>query len=140
MIETEKFYLFDVGVSNYLARRVPKIGTPEFGHSFEHYILMELKAYQAYRNPELDIRYWRTTTGFEVDFILDDMAVAVEIKGSAKVHSAHTRSLMALLEEHKVKRVMVVCLEQEPRKLSHSIEVLPWQMFLEMLWSGEFGV
>ncbi len=140
LIETEKFYLFDVGVSNYLARRVPKIGTPEFGHSFEHYILMELKAYQAYRNPELDIRYWRTTTGFEVDFILDDMAVAVEIKGSAKVHSAHTRSLMALLEEHKVKRVMVVCLEQEPRKLSHSIEVLPWQMFLEMLWSGEFGV
>ena len=29
----------------------------EFGNSFEHYILMELKAYQAYRNPELDIRY-----------------------------------------------------------------------------------
>ncbi len=35
-------------------------------------ILIEFKAYQAYRNPELDIRYWRTSTGFEVDFILDD--------------------------------------------------------------------
>ncbi len=79
LIETEKFYLFDIGLTNYLARRTPKIGTPEFGHSFEHYILMELKAYQAYRNPELDIRYWRTSTGFEVDFILGDMNVAIEI-------------------------------------------------------------
>ncbi|MCK5488207.1 MAG: ATP-binding protein, partial [Desulfobacterales bacterium] len=96
LIETEKFYLFDVGVTNYLARRAPKIGTPEFGNSFEQYILMELKAYQAYRNPELDIRYWRTSTGFEVDFVLDDMNVAIEVKGSQRVHSAHTRGLRAL--------------------------------------------
>jgi predicted AAA+ superfamily ATPase len=60
LIETEKFYLFDVGVTNYLARRTPRIGTPEFGNSFENYILMELKAYQAYRNPELDIRLFDT--------------------------------------------------------------------------------
>ncbi len=80
LIETEKFYLFDVGLANYLARRTPKVGTPELGHSFEHYILMELKAYQAYRNPELDIRYWRTSTGFSVDFILGDMYVAIEVK------------------------------------------------------------
>jgi len=86
LIETEKFYLFDVGVANYLARRTPRIGTPEFGHSFEQYIIMELKAYQAYRNPELEIRYWRTSTGFEVDFILGDMDVAIEVK----VHRGYT--------------------------------------------------
>ena len=68
LFETEKFYLFDVEVTNYLLRRTPRIGTPEFGKSFEHYILMELKVYQAYRNPELDIRYWRTSSGYEVDF------------------------------------------------------------------------
>lgn len=140
LIETEKFYLFDVGVSNYLARRTPRAGTNEFGIAFEHYILMELKAYQAYRNPEMEIRYWRTTTGFEVDFILDDMAVAVEVKGSARIHSTHTRAISALLEEHKVKRAIIVCLEQEPRKLKDSIEILPWQMFLEMLWGNQLGI
>jgi predicted AAA+ superfamily ATPase len=31
MIETEKFYLVDVGVANYLGRRTPREGTPEFG-------------------------------------------------------------------------------------------------------------
>ena len=140
LIETEKFYLFDVGVANYLARRISKIGTPEFGNSFEHYVLMELKAYQAYRNPELDIRYWRTSTGFEVDFILGDMDVAIEVKGSYRVHSAHAKSLRALLEEHTVKRAIIVSLEKQPRKPDPSIEVLPWQIFLEALWSGELGV
>ena len=47
LIETEKFYLFDVGVANYLARRRPLRGGAEFGKSFEHYILMELRAYQS---------------------------------------------------------------------------------------------
>jgi uncharacterized protein len=137
LIETEKFYLFDVGLTNYLARRSPKSGTPEFGHSLENYILMELKAYQAYRNPELDIRYWRTSTGFEVDFILGNMQVAVETKGSSKVHSAHMRGLKALLEEHQVQKAIIVALEKQPRMLENKVEVLPWQYFLEMLWTGE---
>ena len=140
LIETEKFYLFDIGVTNYLSRRAPRIGTPEFGKSFEHYILMELKAYQAYRNPELDIRYWRTSSGFEVDFILGDMKLAIEVKASQKIHSGHTRSLKALQEEYSIGRVIIVSLEKHPRRLDSSIEVLPWQTFLEILWSGGFGV
>jgi predicted AAA+ superfamily ATPase len=140
LIETEKFYLFDVGLTNYLARRSPKIGTPEFGHSFENYILMELKAYQAYRNPELDIRYWRTSTGFEVDFILGDLNVAIEAKGSSRVHSAHTRGLRALLEEHQVGKAIIVALEKHPRMLESGVEILPWQNFLKRLWAGELGV
>jgi predicted AAA+ superfamily ATPase len=137
LIETEKFYLFDIGLTNYLARRTPQIGTPEFGHSFEQYILMELQAYQAYRNPELDIRYWRTSTGFEVDFILGDMNVAIEVKGSQRVHIGHTRGLKALLEEHRVKKAILVSLDKQPRKVDPNIDVLPWQVFLETLWSGE---
>jgi uncharacterized protein len=78
MITTEKFYLFDVGVANYLARRQPKIGSQEFGKAFEHYILMELKAYQSYRNPDMPVTFWRTSTGREVDFILGDKELAYD--------------------------------------------------------------
>jgi predicted AAA+ superfamily ATPase len=140
LIETEKFYLFDVGVSNYLARRTPRIGTPEFGKSFEHFVLMELKAYQAYKDPELEIRYWRTSTGLEVDFILDDMKVAIETKGSRRVHEGDLKGLKALLDERGIRRAVIVCLEDEPRKISGSIEVLPWKRFLEALWSGDLGI
>lgn len=139
LIATEKFYLFDVGVANYLARRQPRIGTPEFGKAFEHYILMELKTYQAYRNPDWPITFWRTSTGREVDFILGDKELAIEIKGAARVHDGDLGGLRALLEDGPVKKTCIVCLEKQPRLLANGIEVLPWQQFIERLWQGEFG-
>ena len=101
---------------------------------------MELKAYQAYRNPELDIHFWRTSTGFEVDFILGDMDVAIEVKGSQKIHSSHTKGMRALMEEHSIRRALIISMEKQPRKLDNSIEVLPWNNFLEMLWAGEYSL
>ena len=136
MILTEKFYLFDVGVANYLARRQPRIGSAEFGKAFEHYLLMELRAYQAYRQPEAAISFWRTSTGQEVDFIMGDMELAVEVKGSARVHAGDVTALLALLEDRRVKHCVIVCLEEEPRRIHRQIEVLPWRLFLERLWSG----
>ena len=140
MIETEKFYLFDIGVANYLSRRTAREGTPEFGKAFEHYILMELKAYQAYRNPELDIRYWRTSTGTEVDFILGEMDVGLEIKGARRVHEGDLKGLTALLTDHKVKHPLLISLEREPRKIGAKIRALPWEVFLRELWAGALGV
>lgn len=137
LIETEKFYLFDMGVSNYLSRRTPKMGTYEFGKSFEHYILMELIAYRAYKNPELDITYWRTSTGLEVDFILNDMAVAIEIKASKRVHETDATALKALQKEHHIKYSAIVSFESEPKIIANNIHCLPWRHFLEKLWAGE---
>jgi len=101
---------------------------------------MELKAYQAYRNPELDIRYWRTSTGYEVDFILGDMNVAIEVKGTPRVNSSHLRAMRALMEEHAVEHAVIVSLDKEPRSLDSGIQVLPWQVFLGELWSGQYGL
>lgn len=138
MILTEKFYLFDVGVTHYLARSQPRIGSPEFGKAFEHYILMELKAYQAYRDPDLPITFWRTSTGQEVDFILGEKDLAIEIKGSRRVHEGDLTSLKALLEDGPVKKCVVVALEAEPRQIEKKIEVLPWRTFVEKLWEGAY--
>jgi predicted AAA+ superfamily ATPase len=137
LIESEKFYLFDVGLANYLARQTPKIGSREFGKSFEHYIFMELKAYQAYRNPELLLHYWRTSSGVEVDFILGNMECAIEVKTSNRIDHHATKALRCLQEDCNVKRCIVVSFESEPKKLTGNIECLPWKIFLEMLWAGE---
>ena len=137
MILTDKFYLFDVGVANYLARRRPIIGSAEFGHSFEHWILMELMNYRRYRAPDLEIRFWRTSTGQEVDFILGEMEAAVEVKGGARVHDGDLGGLRALRTSHRVKHAVIVCLETARRVVEPGIEILPWQAFLERLWGGE---
>ena len=94
------------------------------------WILMELCAYRAYKNPELDISFWRTSTGFECDFILGNMNVAVEVKGAARVHRGHTRGLKALIQEHKGARPVIVSLEKEPRTIENTIEAMPWELFL----------
>ncbi len=140
LIETEKFYLFDVGVANYLARRTPRVGATEFGKAFEHYILMELLAYRAYAQPELDIRFWRTSSGKEVDFVLDDMALAIETKGAQRIHPGDLQGLTALKEEQRVHRAVLVSLEAEKRTIVPGIEALPWRQFLEALWAGDLGV
>ena len=98
---------------------------------------MELKAYQAYRQPEMDLAFWRTAAGHEVDFILGNLEVAVEVKGSGRVHEGDISGLRALREEHRSKRAIVVSTERQPRTVSPGIEVLPWETFLERLWGDD---
>jgi len=129
-----------VGVSNYLARRTPRLGTPEFGKSFEQYILMELLAYQSYRAPEMEIRYWRTSTGREVDFVLKQREVAIEVTAARMVPEVGLRSLTAFREDGPVRRRVVVCLEHQRRVLEDRygrISICPWREFLQELWAGE---
>jgi uncharacterized protein len=142
LILTPKFYLFDVGIANFLARRQPKPGTPEFGKSVEHLVLMELLAYRAYRSPDLEIRYWRTSTGQEVDFLLNDREVGIEVKSSTRVPDVAIRSLTSLAEDGPVRRRIVVCLERQPREISDRhgrIRILPMHAFLEELWSAKIA-
>jgi len=137
MIRTEKFYLFDVGLANHLARRRPRVGSSEFGKGFEHWVLMEIMNFRRYRAPDLDVRFWRTSTGHEVDFVLGAMDAAIEVKGAARVHDGDLRGLRALRESHTVKRAIVVSLEREARTVDPRIEILPWRVFLERLWAGD---
>ncbi len=139
LIVTDKFYFFDVGVANYLSRRKPASGTPEFGKSFEHFMLLEIMNYRRYKNPELQVHYWRTAGGQEVDIVLNDLETAIEVKGSARVNPSELTGLRALAEDNPVKHKLVVCLETEPRRLEDGTEILPWQQFLTRLYQGEFG-
>lgn len=138
LVETEKFYLFDIGLSNFLIKRKPFPGSPEFGKSFEHYILMELLAYKAYKQPELDISFWRTLQKQEVDFILNDKAVALEIKTN-KVHSADLKHMTILSEDGPIKNRIVVSFDKEKRIVSDQhgkITITPWREFLIELWDN----
>ncbi len=136
---TPKFYFFDVGVAGYLARRghVAR-GSELFGKSLEGWIHHELRAYQAYRNPDLELSYWRTSTQLEVDFIVGKMDCAIEVKGTDRIRSDHLRGLKEVAKDYpQVRRRMVVCCESRPRITEDNIEILPWRHFLQELASGK---
>ncbi len=95
----------------------------------------ELLAYRSYRETDFPIRYWRTKSGLEVDFVLGPAGdVAVEVKG-ARVRREDLRGIRAFVEEHQPAHAVVVCGEAAARRLG-PVEVLPWKVFLERLWDG----
>lgn len=68
--QTPKFYLADVGMTNYLVEReIKSLKGSAAGDAFEHFILMELKAYQGLYDKRFAIYYWRTKNGFEPKFV-----------------------------------------------------------------------
>ncbi len=139
ILSTPKFYLFDVGVANYLAQQfVNELKGSFAGKSFEHFILMELMAYIGLKRKKIDISYWRTKTGLEVDFVIGDAAVAIEVKISHQVHKEDLKGLVAFCEEHPLTKAIVVSQDEKPRLLeikpNLKISILPWKIFLNQLW------
>ena len=66
-----KFYLFDVGVAGHVTgRRIEREHGAGFGRALEHLVLMELLAYRSYREYDFPVRFWRTRSGLECDFVL----------------------------------------------------------------------
>jgi predicted AAA+ superfamily ATPase len=135
--KASKYYLFDVGVANYLRKEyIREEKGIAFGRAFEHFLFMEMLAYRSYNDKNFDINFWRTKTGIEVDMILARGEVAIEIKGTQRLDKKDLSGLLAFQEEHSPKRGIVVCNEKEKR-LSGKIEIIPWRIFLNELWEGK---
>jgi predicted AAA+ superfamily ATPase len=135
-LASSKYYFFDVGVVATLQGREFRPGTPEFGEAFETYLMHELVSYSDYVSGE-PLSYWRSTSGFEVDFILGDHT-AIEVKAKANPSTYDLKPLRALAEEKKLKRYLCVGLEPRRRNLEN-LTILPLREFLESLWSREYS-
>ncbi len=131
-----KYYFFDVGVVATLQGRQFRPGTPEFGEAFETYLMHELVSYSDYISGE-PLSYWRSTSGFEVDFILGDHT-AVEVKAKKNISANDLKSLRAFAEEKRLKRYLCVSLEPRKRNLEN-MAILPYRDFLEALWGREYS-
>ena len=84
------------------------------------------------------ISYWRLTSGIEVDFIINNMEVAIEAKASRRISANHLKGLRQLRKDHpEVQKLVVVCCEEKPRRTEDGIEILPAQSFVGLLWKNE---
>jgi predicted AAA+ superfamily ATPase len=130
VIVAPKFYVFDVGVVNHLARRGRLEPRGElFGKAFENWVFHELRAASAYRETPVELSYWRLASGIEVDFIVGRMEVAIEAKATARVTADHLRGLLHLHDGHPGARRVLVCLESKRRVTDDGIEILPASSF-----------
>jgi predicted AAA+ superfamily ATPase len=139
VIGAPKFYFADVGVVNRLARRGELLpGSELYGKAFENWVFHELVGCDAYSEADAKLAYWRLASGIEVDFVVNDMQLAVEAKASARITSDHLKGLRHLARDHpRVGRRVVVCLEPKARRTDDGIEILPAATFVRRLWRGE---
>ncbi len=138
LVTSPKFYFFDLSPVIHLSRRGEVVpGSELFGRAFEHFMWMEIVAHSSYSELFYPITYWRTSSGFEVDFVLGDNEISIEVKSTDSANTTHLKGLRRFREEYPVRRSILVSLDPKPRKTEDQIEILPWQMFLEQLWSGK---
>lgn len=139
-VSTPKFYYFDVGVCNFLTgRELLSKGTPEYGKALEHFIFTELKAYNDYTESNLEIFYWRSTSQFEVDFIIrfkSKKLIGIEVKGTDHIDKDDLKGLKAFEDDFKLHKKIVVCNEKYKRVIGEQFEVYPVGIFCDELWSG----
>lgn len=139
VIAAPKFFFADIGVVNQLAKRGElRPGSELYGKAFENWVFHELSAHNAYAEAFARLSYWRLASGIEVDFIVNDMQVAIEAKASAKVSADYLKGLRALGQDHpRVKQRLIVCLEPKSRRTEDGILIVPAIEFCRLLKSGD---
>ena len=136
-ISTGKFYFFDPGITHTLAgTQTLDRNSNLYGKSFEQFIGMEIRAYLSYKRRKLQFSYWRSTHGYEVDFLVG-RETAVEVKASQKISQRDFKGLKALEEEKIFKNYILV--SQDPiNTRDDNFQAIYWKKFLDDLWANKF--
>ncbi len=102
-----KIYFIDLGLRNHLISSFQGFATrPDAGAMVENNVLSQLQR----KSDEIAIRYWRTQTKAEVDFILDSPrgAIPIEVKYSSLRSPEISRSFRSFISEHRPSRALVL--------------------------------
>jgi len=134
LIKSPKFYFVDPALAIYLSgyHTLALLKTArELGGFFESLILLHLNIHSDLLIPAGRIYYWRTTTGNEVDFVVEQgrNLIAVEVKLSHAPGYDDTRNLQAFLKEFPETRAgIVVHSGTQTKFLADNIIALPWTL------------
>lgn len=106
LVKTPKVYLTDTGMASYL-RGVDDWSTLEHqgqvGPLVETWVANEMLKLIPISDHRLQLYFWRTQTGQEVDFLLErgDKLVAIEVKWGQRIDEAHIANLKRCAEDLK---------------------------------------
>jgi predicted AAA+ superfamily ATPase len=134
-----KFYFFDCGVVRALQKKlsVPLIEeSEEYGRAFEHFMIAEIIRLNDYLRLDLDISFYRTGSGSEVDCILTLPSGdfwAIEIKATKSPSSSQCAGLRSFRESFPKATCLLACRTPQPLQLG-PFTAHPWQEVLQMIY------
>jgi predicted AAA+ superfamily ATPase len=135
LVAGNKFFFFDCGVFRAL-RPVGPLDLPEevAGAALETLVFQELRALNDYYGLNLDIRYWRTSNGTEVDFVLygERTFAAIEVKRARRLKGSDFSGLKLFKKDYPQAKAFLVG-GVDRREYVDDIEVWPITEFLKNL-------
>ena len=132
LIKAPKVFFLDPGLAAYLAghHTAASLRTSrEAGGIFESLVFLHLRVLSHLCTPHLRLSYWRTTTGREVDFIIEQgrILVAVEVKLTTAPRYADAENLRLFLEEYpETVAALLVHAGHEVKQIGEKIIAVPW--------------
>ena len=122
-----KFFLFDVGVYRAIRPAGP-LDSPEQidGPALETLVFQELRGTIAYRSLKLDLFFWRTASGTEVDFVAygRDGLFAIEVKRSRTIRRADLHGLTQFVSDYPMAKC-VLLFGGDRREYRDGVQLLP---------------
>ncbi|HET7291877.1 MAG TPA: DUF4143 domain-containing protein [Vicinamibacteria bacterium] len=132
LLKTPRFFFFDVGVRNALAR-LPldeRMLATEGGGLFEQWVACELRTRAAYLGSGYRLSFWRTVDGAEVDFVLETPkeTIPIEAKYTTNPRPADARGLESFLSRYgnRARRGLLVCRAPRAQQLTPRVRAVPW--------------
>ena len=131
----EEIYLFDAGVFRSLRPKGPLDRPEEIdGQALEGLVAQHHRAWAAYSRQDVDLFYWRTRAGTEVDFVVygESGLQAFEVKNHRKVHSTDLRALRVFREDYPEAETVVLHRGSERLRID-GVWCLPVEEFLRQM-------
>jgi predicted AAA+ superfamily ATPase len=102
-----KIYFLDLGIRNIMLKNLLEYEKREdTGELAENFVFLELERLGK------EVKYWRTKSGGEVDFIIEEKDGIIPIEVKLRSSKALGKSFYSFIETHKTKRALVVTLDE----------------------------
>lgn len=129
LVKSPKLYWSDAG----LARHLGGAAEPAGAH-LECLVLGDLLVWREGRIPRPELLYWRTTTGLEVDLVIEhgERLLPIEVKATPRPGSADVRGIAAFRDEYPERFAGGLLLHggEDVQWLSDRVLAAPWHRVL----------
>ena len=130
LTKAPRYLFFDLGVSRIAAKDGNKLALRSLGKVFENFIGIQLLLSCHTLNSEIQLYFYRTITGIEVDYVLsyNKIYIPIEVKFKEQISDKDLKHLKTFLDEHdNAPHAYIICTTPAPYKIRDNITVLPWQ-------------
>lgn len=125
IIKTPKLYWSDSALALHLAGETE----PREAH-LENLALADLLAWRDVQTRKAEVLYWRTTTGIEVDFVIEtsDRVLPIEVRTGMRVARSDARGIESFLDEYPdlADGGLLLHTGEDTFQLTSSVLAVPW--------------